>query len=226
MRFSVALGPITKGKGNYNASSIRGVRVPGTSDGTKLSETSYKQTEAEHKALLDSYMNDPTLTPDQKIQFGIEEEKRCPRYWDNDDTPRYGGTTPSSSFIQEVMVNPSIGTATVTMKSGKSYTYPLGTDRTAEMINSNSIGSWYNKNVKHTNTREPVVSSPRTGSIALSARGSSNASGLGAPSGYRIPMNNLSPAGLSGSVMNALFNVLGGDMNRLNSVLKIFGSKK
>lgn len=223
MKFSVILGPITQGKGNYNASSIRNARVPGTSDGTKLSETSYKQTEEEHRALLDAYMNDPNLTPEQKIEMGKEEERLCPRYWDTDEVPRRGGSHPSSSFIQEVNVNPSLGVATITMKSGRAYTYPIETDRTAEMINSNSLGSWYNKNIKHTNTREPVVSSPRTGSISLDVSGARNASGLNAPTtgsaGFSLPNNS------STSVANALLNLLGGNLNLVNQVLGLTGRK-
>lgn len=223
MRFTVALGPITKGKGNYNASSIRNVRIPGFTDGTKLSETSYKQTEAEHKALLDAFMNDPELTPEQKIEFGKQEEARCPRYWDTDENPRNGGSTPSSSFIREVNVNPSLGIATVTMKSGKSYSYPLGTDRAAEMINSNSLGSWYNKNIKGANTREPVVSSPRTGTISLTIRGASNASGLGGNGPMSLPSKGIPASGLSGDVASALFNLLGGNANLFKNVLKTLG---
>lgn len=192
MYFSIALGPITKGNGNYNSNSRRKVKVPGASDGSNFSETSYKQTPQEHEALLNAYRDNPNLTPSQRIELGRLAEKSSPRYWDNDKTPRMGGSTPSSSFVKGANLSPNLGIVTLTMKNGRNYSYKLSKDEVAEMINSNSIGSWYNSRVRRTGTRSPVVSSPRSGiaaggKVSIPSPGSS-----GIPNSYKAQMSRAS----------------------------------
>lgn len=158
--FSVALGPTSP---NLNANSRRRSTIPGSAE--RYSETSYKQTPQEHQALLDKYKGVKGLSPEIAEALGREEEARSPRYWDGDATPRYGGSTPSSSFITGVNVNPGIGLATITMKNGRSYSYPITAEEAGQMINSNSLGAWYNRRVKlgHTNIPEQITS--RSGAI-------------------------------------------------------------
>lgn len=228
MFFSIALGPITRGKGNYNASSRRMYRDPAATDGSKLSETSFKQTPQEHQALLDSFKNEPGINPAVAIELGEQAEKACPRYWDGDESPRHGGTTPSSSFIQGISVSPNLGLATVITKNGKSYSYKLTADQVADAINSNSIGSWYNKFIKGAKVKEPVVSSPRSGNpsgtmtvqIKNVPGAGLGALPMGASSSSPIPTAN--PYGFLGGLLSgAISNALQSDREKIN---KAFGS--
>lgn len=220
MHFSIALGPITRGKGNYNANSRRMYRDPAATDGSKLSETSFKQTAKEHQDLLDSYKNEPGINPAVAIELGEAAEKACPRYWDGDNEPRHGGTTPSSSWVTGVNLSPNLGLATVTTKNGKTYSYKLSADEVADMINSNSIGSWFNKFLKGAQTKTAVVSSPRSGTpsgtTTVTLKTAPGASGLGAaPMGANNPYSFL-----GGMLTNMIGNALSNDQNKIIGATK------
>jgi hypothetical protein len=144
-----------------NANSRRKADIPGTAE--RYGETSYKQTPEEHQALLNKYMGVKGLPREVALQLGAEEERRSPRYWIGDATPRYGGSTPSSSFIQAINVSPGLNLATITMKNGRSYSYAITPDQAGDLVNSNSLGAWYNKNIKLGRSNIPVQVDPRTG---------------------------------------------------------------
>jgi len=158
MLISVALGPTSP---NMNANSRRKSTIPGTAE--RYGETSYKQTPEEHQALLNKYMGIKGLPKEIALQLGAEEEKRSPRYWIGDTAPRYGGSTPSSSFIQAINVSPGLNLATITMKNGRSYSYAITPEQAGDLVNSNSLGAWYNKNIKLGRSRIPVTVDARTG---------------------------------------------------------------
>ena len=158
MFFSVALqGPSP----NMNKQSRRKANIPGTAE--RYGESSYKQSPEEHQALLNKYMGVKGIPREVALQLGAEEERRSPRYWLGDESPRYGGSTPSSSFITGIHVSPGLNLATVTMKNGRSYSYAVTPDQIGDMINSNSLGAWYNKMLRLGRSNIPVQVDPRTG---------------------------------------------------------------
>jgi len=146
---------------NMNSQSRREETIPGSAE--KYSETAYKQTPEEHQALLDKYKNVKGMPPALAIILGEEEEKRSPRYWLGDQSPRYGGNTPSSSFIAGVNVSPGLNMATITMKNGRSYSYAISPDEAGELTNANSLGAWYNKKIKLGKSKIPVSVTVRSG---------------------------------------------------------------
>jgi len=196
MRFSIALGVPSP---NMNRQSRRESGIGGTAE--RYGETSYRQTPQEHQALLNRYMGIKGIPPEIARAMGEEEEKASPRYWDTDSTPRYGGSTPSSSFVQAMDVSPALGLVTFTMKNGRSYSYPLSADQAGDIINANSIGAAYNKMCKLGRSNIPVMVSPRSGNrtgpapMIIGGRGrsqsaapaaSSNAGGVMAPALIRV----------------------------------------
>lgn len=156
--FSVALGGSSP---NMNASSRRRSTIPGSAE--RYCETSYKQTPEEHQALLDQFKGVKGMPLEVAEALGREAEAKSPRYWDGDAVPRYGGSTPSSSFITGINVNPGIGLATIQMKNGRSYSYPITADQAGELLNANSIGAAYNKLVKLGHSNIPVEITTRSG---------------------------------------------------------------
>ena len=156
--FSIALGPSSP---NMNASSRRRSTIPGSAE--RYSETSYQQTPEEHQKLLDQFKGVKGLSPSMAEALGREAEAKSPRYWRGDAVPRYGGSTPSSSFITGINVNPGIGLATIQMKNGRSYSYPITADQAGELLNANSIGAAYNKLVKLGHSNIPVAITGRSG---------------------------------------------------------------
>lgn len=110
-------------------------------------EAAYRQTPEEHDALIHQYES-PGQTPMERllaVQQGIDEEKASPKYW-NDDTPRLdlGG---SSSWIDNVEYLPDMGIA-VMHTNGKQYYYPMTADEVGDWMTSDSLGSYYNANIK------------------------------------------------------------------------------
>ena len=110
-------------------------------------EAAYRQTPEEHDALIHQYER-PGQTPMERllaVQQGIDEEKVSPKYW-NDDTPRLdlGG---SSSWIDNVEYLPDMGIA-VMHTNGKQYYYPMTADEVGDWMTSDSLGSYYNANIK------------------------------------------------------------------------------
>lgn len=110
-------------------------------------DAAYRQTPAEHEQLLKQFIR-PGMTPDEEmraIEAGILAEKQSPKYWD-DETPRVnlGG---SSSWIDEIEYIPSLGIA-VMNTNGKEYYYPMTADEVGDWMTSESLGSYYNHNIK------------------------------------------------------------------------------
>lgn len=185
MLINVALGPTSP---NMNANSRRKSTIPGTAE--RYGETAYKQTPEEHQALLNKYMGVKGIPREVALQLGVEEEKRSPRYWLGDTAPRYGGSTPSSSFIKAINVNPGLNLATITMKNGRSYSYAITPEQAGDLVNANSLGAWYNRNIKLGRSNIPVQVDARSGArngtpamqIGGPASGKSGGYGVMAPS--------------------------------------------
>lgn len=160
MRFSVALLAPTVGNANMNSASRRGVPISGF-PGANYSETSYAMTKAEEDAIRKSFRNLPGMDPVTAEVLAEEAMNIDPHYRASESIPKYRGSTPSSSFIQGVDVSPNLGLATITMKNGKSYSYPISSDKAAELINSGSLGRFYNANIKLKKAGPGAASIPR-----------------------------------------------------------------
>jgi len=146
---------------NMNSQSRRKDQIAGTAE--RYGETAYVQTPEEHRALLDKFKGVAGIPPELAVALGEEEEKRSPRYWITDQSPRYGGSTPSSSFVAGINVSPGLNMATITMKNGKSYSYAISPDQAGDLVNANSLGAWYNRNIKLGRSKIPVTVDPRSG---------------------------------------------------------------
>lgn len=146
-KFSVALLAPTVGNANMNSASRRGVQIAGF-PGANYSETSYAMTKAEEDAIRRSFRNLPGMDPVTAETLAEEAINIDPHYRASDVVPKYQGSTPSSSFINGVDVSPGLGLATIHMKNGRSYSYPISPDKAAELINSGSLGRFYNANIK------------------------------------------------------------------------------
>ena len=110
-------------------------------------EAAYRQDPAEHEALIHKYET-PGMTPYARLLAaikGLEEEKQNPRYW-NDEVPRLdlGG---SSSWIDQIEYVPSLGMA-IMKTNGREYYYPMTSTEVGDWMNSDSLGSYYNKFIK------------------------------------------------------------------------------
>lgn len=110
-------------------------------------DAAYKQTELEHNEALNKYIR-PGMTPLEMMAArsrGEAEEKLLPKYWD-DELPRQS-LNPSSSFIDDVTVIPSLNMARIRI-GNKTYTYPMKDTLAGDMVTNFSIGEFYNDNVK------------------------------------------------------------------------------
>lgn len=144
MKFHVSLGSSSP---NMNAMSRRNASISNL-PGLKYAETSYQMSAAEERALRDAFKHVPGIDPITAQRLGDEAVAKSPHYRATDATPRYQGSTPSSSFISGVDVSPALGLASITMKNGKTYSYPISSKAAGELINANSLGKWYNANIK------------------------------------------------------------------------------
>lgn len=110
-------------------------------------EAAYRQTPVQHQRMLDKYIR-PGMSPAQLMLAqtrGQQLEKLNPRYW-NDQEPRRP-LNPSSSWIDEIEYLPDLGLA-VMRTQGREYYYPMTARQCGNWICSDSIGSYYNRNVK------------------------------------------------------------------------------
>lgn len=205
-RFSVALGP---GPVNMNASSRRHSSISGL-PGMKYSETSYAMTPQEEEALRNSFKNIPGIDPVTAQKLGDEAVAKSPHYRMADANPRYGGSTPSSSFIQAVDVSPALGLATITMKNGRSYSYPITSKQAGELINADSLGRWYNANIKLHRGGPGASTIPKSTDATTTAQVLTNVMTSSPSSGFRgvSPSVGLGGAALGGAGMTLLAQLI------------------
>ena len=104
MKFNVSvIGPSP----NLNSMSRRHGAIAGL-PGCRYSETSYPMSQAEERALRDSFKHVSGIDPITAARLGDEAVAKSPHYRASDAAPRFGGSTPSSSFIKAVNVSPSL----------------------------------------------------------------------------------------------------------------------
>ena len=119
----------------------------GTRNALQNGEAAYRQSQAEHDELLHKYER-PGQTPQEKLlaaEKGELEEKLNPKYWD-DDIPRRD-LNATSSWVDHIEYLPSLGIA-ILHNEGKQYYYPMTSKEVGDWMNSDSIGSYFDKNVK------------------------------------------------------------------------------
>lgn len=75
-----------------------------------------------------------------------DEPTKVEKYWKGDQEPRRPIQI-SSSFIGEVRIVPSLGLARLNL-GGRNYSYSLTPDMVGDMVTSNSLGRFYNGNIK------------------------------------------------------------------------------
>lgn len=121
-----------------------------------------RQSEAEHKALLNQYMNNPDIPKDRAARLGIQNEKNDVKWW-NDKDPRRP-VTPSSSCVKRARIG-SNGDIYITFGSntGKEYQYegspdPVKASRVLyELVTSPSIGRAVNSWTGYWGTRHTYL---------------------------------------------------------------------
>lgn len=119
----------------------------GTRNALQNGDAAYRQSQAEHDALLHKYEH-PGQTPAEKMiaaERGVLEEKLNPKYWE-DDIPRRD-LNATSSWVDQIEYLPSLGIA-ILQNNGKQYYYPMTSNEVGDWMNSDSIGSYFDKNVK------------------------------------------------------------------------------
>lgn len=107
-------------------------------------EAFLRQTDAEHRAALEQYLNDPNIPKDRAVQLGIRNEQRLPKWWDDRD-PRLP-VTPSSSAVSSARIGPDGDIYIRFGQGGKEYQYegspdPVEASRVLqELVTAPSIG--------------------------------------------------------------------------------------
>lgn len=110
-------------------------------------EAAYRQTEAEHDALLHQYEEPGQTSFEQMLAIskGEDAEKASPKYWE-DNYPRED-INESSSWIDEIEYMPDLGIA-IMKTNGREYYYPIDANTMGDWITSDSLGGFYNRNIK------------------------------------------------------------------------------
>jgi hypothetical protein len=76
----------------------------------------------------------------------FDEPKKVEEYWKRDQEPRRPISL-SSSWVGGVHIVPSLGLARLNL-NGRNYSYALTPEFVGKMLTSNSIGQYYNKNLR------------------------------------------------------------------------------
>lgn len=112
-----------------------------------MNKAAYRQTQLEHDRALNKYVR-PGMSPAQIMLAqtrGQQLERLNPKYW-LDNTPRLP-LNPSSSWIDAIEYLPDLGIA-VMKTGGREYYYPLTARQVGNWVTADSIGGFYNRNIK------------------------------------------------------------------------------
>lgn len=103
------------------------------------------QTQQEHNAALNTYLNNLELPVEERRRLGIAEEKKMAKWAPGfDDSPRRA-LTPSSSVARAIKITPE-NNIDIVFPNGQTYTYRGGdnpveaSQEAMKLINSESIG--------------------------------------------------------------------------------------
>lgn len=117
-----------------------------------------RQTQEEHDNLLDiknlpGYSRFLAMPPGpaktlalKALEMEAEEQERTNPKWWMDERPRRE-LTQSDSFISGVSVDPNSGMGSVQIRD-RIYMYPMTTQQATDMVNSDSLGRFFNNVLK------------------------------------------------------------------------------
>lgn len=127
------------------------VYIPGPAQNNRLLvrtpenlESFLAQTQEEHDAALDKYMDDPNIPPERAVRLGIREEERLPKWW-NDQDPRLP-VKPSSSCVSSARIGSDGDIYVKFSPNGKEYQYEGSPDPVEaskilqQLVTADSIG--------------------------------------------------------------------------------------
>ncbi|MBO7513752.1 MAG: hypothetical protein J6T54_12455 [Fibrobacter sp.] len=130
--------------------------------GGEYRDAAYMQTPREHEEAIEKFTKERErqfiragMSPAQ-VALGkrrakawaenYDEPTKVEKYWNGDQEPRRPIQT-SSSWIGEVRIVPSLGLARLNL-NGRNYSYSLTPDMVGDMVTSESLGQFYNGNIK------------------------------------------------------------------------------
>ena len=130
--------------------------------GRAYKDAAFKQTDKEHEDAIEKFTKERErqfvrigMTPAQ-IANGkrmarawaenYDEPQKVEKYWKGDTEPRRPISL-SSSWVGGVHIVPSLGLARLNL-NGRNYSYALTPEFVGKMLTSNSIGQYYNKNLR------------------------------------------------------------------------------
>ena len=132
------------------------VYIPGAAQYNALrnrseNEAALAQSQDEHNALLNKYIEMLQYPPEVRRMMGRQTEKNAPKWNPNEDMKPRRPLTPSSSVISEIRINPD---NTIGSKYGKSKSYTFrggnsvqeAAQEVLKLINSPSLGKELSKN--------------------------------------------------------------------------------
>lgn len=130
--------------------------------GKAYKKAAFMQTEKEHQDAIDKFTKERErqfvrigMTPAQ-VALGkqrarawaenFDEPTKIEKYWKREQEPRRPISL-SSSWVGGVHIVPSLGLARLNL-NGRNYSYALTPEFVGKMLTSNSIGKYYNKNLR------------------------------------------------------------------------------
>lgn len=130
--------------------------------GGQYKDSAYMQTPTEHEEAIRKFTKErerqfiragmsPAQVANGKRKAkawaeNYDEPTKVEKYWKGDQEPRRPIQV-SSSWIGEVRIVPSLGLARLNL-NGRNYSYSLTPEMVGDMITSESLGQFYNGNIK------------------------------------------------------------------------------
>lgn len=132
------------------------------SSGRAYRKAAFMQTDKQHEDALKKFTKErerqfirigmsPAQIANAKVRArnwaeNFDEPKKVEEYWKRDQEPRRPISL-SSSWVGGVHIVPSLGLARLNL-NGRNYSYALTPEFVGKMLTSNSIGQYYNKNLR------------------------------------------------------------------------------
>lgn len=131
--------------------------------GRRFRDSAFMQTQAEHDRAIRKFTKErerqfiragmsPAQVANAKKKAeawakNYDEPKKVEKYWKGDQEPRRPIQV-SSSFVGGVRIVPSLGLARINL-GGRHYSYSITPDMAGRMLTSNSLGRFYNSNLRN-----------------------------------------------------------------------------
>ena len=132
------------------------------SSGRAYRKAAFMQTDKQHEDALKKFTKErerqfirigmsPAQIANAKVRArnwaeNFDEPKKVEEYWKRDQEPRRPISL-SSSWVGGVHIVPSLGLARLNL-NGRNYSYALTPEFVGKMLTSNSIGQYYNRNLR------------------------------------------------------------------------------